>query len=46
MTDVRHGHTIEGPAILEAESTTFAVPPDRRTWLDQNRVFHLERKEG
>ena len=46
MTDVKHGHTIEGPAILEAESTTFAVPPDRRTWLDQNRVFHLENKEG
>ncbi|MFN8151343.1 MAG: hydantoinase/oxoprolinase family protein [Solirubrobacterales bacterium] len=46
MTDVKHGHTIEGPAILEAESTTFAVPPDRRTWLDQNRVFHLESKEG
>ena len=46
MGDVGHGHTIEGPAILEAESTTFALPPDRRTWLDQNRIFHLESKEG
>jgi N-methylhydantoinase A/oxoprolinase/acetone carboxylase beta subunit len=41
MTDVASGHEIEGPAILEAESTTFAIPPDRRTWLDEHRIFHL-----
>ncbi len=46
MADVTAGHTIEGPAILEAESTTFAIPPDRRTRLDRNRIFHLENKEG
>jgi N-methylhydantoinase A/acetone carboxylase beta subunit len=46
MTEVRNGHAIEGPAILEAESTTFAVPPARRTWLDQNQIFHLENKEA
>ncbi len=45
MTGVGRGHTIDGPAILEAESTTFAVPPDRSVWLDQNRIFHLETKE-
>jgi N-methylhydantoinase A/oxoprolinase/acetone carboxylase beta subunit len=46
MDDVRPGHTIEGPAVLEAESTTFAIPPDRRAWLDEHRIFHLESKES
>lgn len=45
MTDVRPGHRLEGPAILEAESTTFPIPPDRRAWLDENAIFHLEDKE-
>lgn len=45
MTDVRPGHRLEGPAILEAESTTFPIPPDRRAWLDQHGIFHLENKE-
>lgn len=44
MDDVRPGHAIEGPAVIEAESTTFAVPPDRRTWLDEHRIFHLANK--
>ncbi len=46
MESVRAGHAVEGPAILEAESTTFPVPPDRRTWLDRHGIFHLESKEG
>jgi len=46
MDDVRPGHAIEGPAVLEAESTTFAIPPDRRAWLDEHRIFHLENKES
>lgn len=46
MTDVRPGHAIEGPAILEAESTTFPIPPDRRATLDEHGIFHLEGKEG
>jgi acetone carboxylase, beta subunit len=46
MDEVRNGHVIEGPAVLEAESTTFPVPPDRRAWLDEHGVFHLENKEA
>ncbi|MBA2764776.1 MAG: hydantoinase/oxoprolinase family protein [Thermoleophilaceae bacterium] len=46
MTDVRPGHELEGPAILEAESTTFPIPPERRAWLDDRGIFHLENKEG
>jgi N-methylhydantoinase A/acetone carboxylase beta subunit len=42
MTDVRPGHRLEGPAILEAESTTFPIPPDRNAWLDEHGIFHLE----
>ena len=42
MTDVRPGHRLEGPAILEAESTTFPITPDRNAWLDEHGVFHLE----
>ncbi|HYF27386.1 MAG TPA: hydantoinase/oxoprolinase family protein [Baekduia sp.] len=44
MTDVRPGHELDGPAILEAESTTFPIPPDRRAWLDEHGIFHLENK--
>jgi acetone carboxylase, beta subunit len=44
MTDVHPGHTIDGPSILEAESTTFPIPPDRRAWLDEHGIFHLENK--
>jgi acetone carboxylase beta subunit len=44
MEDVRNGHAIEGPAVLEAESTTFPIPPDRRAWLDEHGIFHLENK--
>jgi acetone carboxylase, beta subunit len=46
MDDIRNGHTIEGPAVLEAESTTFPIPPDRRAWLDEHGIFHLENKEA
>ncbi|HEX6229203.1 MAG TPA: hydantoinase/oxoprolinase family protein [Solirubrobacterales bacterium] len=46
MDDVRYGHMIEGPAVLEAESTTFLIPPDRRAWLDEHGIFHLENKEA
>ena len=45
MADVHNGHTIEGPAVIEAPSTTFAIPPDRRVWVDKNDIFHLENKE-
>ena len=46
MDDVRPGHTLSGPAILEAESTTFPVPPDRNAVLDKHGIFHLENKEA
>jgi N-methylhydantoinase A/acetone carboxylase beta subunit len=46
MTEVRPGHRLEGPAILEAESTTFPIPPDRRAWMDEHGIFHLETKES
>jgi N-methylhydantoinase A/acetone carboxylase beta subunit len=46
MDDVHNGHTIEGPAVLEAESTTFTIPPDRRAALDEHGIFHLENKEA
>jgi acetone carboxylase beta subunit len=46
MEDVRPGHTLSGPAVLEAESTTFPIPPDRSAVLDEHGVFHLENKEG
>lgn len=46
MEDVRNGHTIDGPAVIEAPSTTFAIPPDRRAWIDQHDIFHLEQKEA
>ncbi|MBI4898278.1 MAG: hydantoinase/oxoprolinase family protein [Actinobacteria bacterium] len=46
MDDVVNGHSIEGPAVIEAPSTTFAIPPDRRAWIDQNDIFHLENKEA
>jgi N-methylhydantoinase A/acetone carboxylase beta subunit len=45
MDDVRNGHVVEGPAVIEAESTTFAIPPDRRTRLDEHGIFHLTTKE-
>jgi acetone carboxylase, beta subunit len=44
MDDVQRGHVIEGPAVLEAESTTFPIPPDRRASLDEHGIFHLENK--
>ncbi len=46
MDDVRNGHVIEGPAVIEAESTTFILPPDRRASLDEHGIFHLENKEA
>lgn len=46
MADVRNGHRIEGPAVIEAPSTTFAIPPDRRAWIDHHDIFHLEQKEA
>jgi acetone carboxylase, beta subunit len=40
--DVRAGHTITGPAIIESPADTLALPPGRQAWLDRHRIFHLE----
>jgi N-methylhydantoinase A/acetone carboxylase beta subunit len=45
MEDVKNGHSIEGPAVIEAAATTFVVPPDRRVRVDAHDIFHLEYKE-
>src|SRR5919198_376755 len=46
MGDVRPGHRVDGPAVLEAESTTFPIPPGRRVWLDEQAIFHLTTTEA
>jgi N-methylhydantoinase A/oxoprolinase/acetone carboxylase beta subunit len=46
MEQVRNGHVIEGPAVIEAAATTFPIPPDRRVHVDANDIFHLENREG
>jgi acetone carboxylase, beta subunit len=44
--DVRAGHAVEGPAIIESPADTFVVPPRRAARLDGNRIFHLETRES
>jgi N-methylhydantoinase A/acetone carboxylase beta subunit len=44
--DIRAGHTVPGPAIIESPADTFAVPPGRRARLDGHRIFHLETVES
>jgi N-methylhydantoinase A/acetone carboxylase beta subunit len=39
---LRAGHVVAGPAVIESPADTFAIPPGRRARLDGNRVFHLE----
>jgi N-methylhydantoinase A/acetone carboxylase beta subunit len=46
QVDVRAGHAVEGPAIIESPADTFAVPPGRAARLDGNRIFHLETRES
>jgi acetone carboxylase, beta subunit len=40
--DVRAGHEIDGPAIVESPADTLAIPPGRAARLDRHRIFHLE----
>jgi N-methylhydantoinase A/acetone carboxylase beta subunit len=44
--DIRAGHSVTGPAVIESPADTFAVPPGRRARLDGHRIFHLETVEG
>lgn len=47
MEKLKAGNRIPGLAIIESPSTTFVVPPDSSTYLDEHRIFHLEwAKEG
>jgi N-methylhydantoinase A/acetone carboxylase beta subunit len=41
LEEVRAGHEIEGPAIVEHSATTFAIPPGRTARLDEHQIFHL-----
>jgi acetone carboxylase, beta subunit len=41
LEDVRAGHEIPGPAIVEHSATTFAIPPGRSARLDRHQIFHL-----
>lgn len=43
MAELRAGNKIHGPAIIEDPATTFIVPPGYWTYLDQHRIFHLEK---
>jgi N-methylhydantoinase A/acetone carboxylase beta subunit len=44
MDRLRAGNVLDGPAIVEAPSTTFVIPPDRVARLDGRRIFHLSRR--
>jgi N-methylhydantoinase A/acetone carboxylase beta subunit len=39
--DVRAGHEVAGPAVIESPADTFAIPPGRTARLDRHRIFHL-----
>ena len=41
QSDVRAGHVIDGPAIVESPADTFAIPPGRTAEMDGNRIWHL-----
>ena len=46
LEQVRAGHEIPGPAIVEHSATTFAIPPGRSARLDTHQIFHLRTEEG
>jgi acetone carboxylase, beta subunit len=41
LESIAAGQEIEGPAVLESQATTFAIPPARRATLDRHQVFRL-----
>lgn len=41
MEELRAGNLLEGPAIVEAPSTTFVIPEQRVVRLDRHRIFHV-----
>ncbi len=45
MDELLPGNVITGPAVIEASSTTFMVPPGAEARLDQHLIFHLRHLE-
>jgi N-methylhydantoinase A/oxoprolinase/acetone carboxylase beta subunit len=43
MDKLLPGNTVEGPAIIEHPATTYVIPPQCRTRLDEYQIFWLER---
>lgn len=41
MNTLQPGNVVEGPAVVEAPSTTLLLPPGTATELDERRLFHL-----
>jgi N-methylhydantoinase A/oxoprolinase/acetone carboxylase beta subunit len=41
QADVKAGHEVAGPAVIESPADTFAIPPGRTARLDGHRIFHL-----
>ncbi len=46
LEDIRAGHEIPGPAIIEHSATTFAIPPGRSARMDGHQIFHLGTGDG
>lgn len=46
MEKVKPGNILYGLSIVEAPATTFIIPPFRKAYLDQYRIFHLQRSEN
>jgi N-methylhydantoinase A/oxoprolinase/acetone carboxylase beta subunit len=43
MDNLMPGNIVEGPAIIEHPATTFVIPPEYRTRLDEYQIFWLEK---
>jgi acetone carboxylase, beta subunit len=42
MDLLKPGNRVSGPAIIEATNTTYVIPPDRETHLDEHAIWWLE----
>jgi len=42
MEELKAGNRLTGLSIVESPATTLVVPPGASTYLDENRIFHLE----
>ena len=46
MTDVRNGPRSKARPCSRPSPPRSPIPPDRRAWLDEHGIFHLENKEA